>query len=169
MNEVTIQPDMKMNIFELIAGARFRINNQFIIDPFAGFRYSSYQVYGSVDGLINETSFDEKSDFWDPVLGVQMHYYPHPKVPILFKTDIGGFGAGSEFSWAASINSGYSISPSLDLLAGFSAYGSNYENEVSARDKNVGLDIVMYGFDLGLKYHIPKRYRDPSIFKKEKK
>lgn len=123
-------PDMKMNIFELIAGGRFRINDFLILDPFVGFHYTQYHIYGTIQG-IDTTSFDEQTDFWDPVIGFQLHYFPHPRVPIIFKADIGGFGLGSKFSWTTSLISGYTISPSLDLLAGFTAYGTNYETENS--------------------------------------
>jgi len=162
-NDLEIKPDMKMNILELIAGARFRVNKYFIIDPFAGFRYSNYNIYGSIEGL-NTHSFDEDVDYWDPVIGVQMSYYPHPRVPIQLKTDIGGFGAGSQFSWTVSINSGYTISPSIDLIAGFAAYGADYEKEI-VMNNSIGLDMTMYGFDLGMKYHIPKRNKNKSVFK----
>jgi hypothetical protein len=163
-NDIVLKPEMKMNIFELIAGARFRVNKFFIVDPFAGFRYTSYNIYGSVEG-INTNSFDEDADFWDPVIGIQMSYFPHPRVPIIFKTDIGGFGAGSQFSWTVSINSGYTISPSIDLLTGFAAYGTDFEKK-NALGNNIGLDMTMYGFDLGMKYHIPKRIKDKSVFKR---
>jgi hypothetical protein len=163
LNEVVIEPHLKMNIFELIAGPRFRINPVFDIDPYAGFRYSNYNLNGSLEGQSTH-SFEQATEFWDPIIGAQFSFYPHPRVPILFKTDIGGFGAGSAFSWTIAVNSGYTISPSIDLLAGFSAYGSNYERDVS-QINSIGLDMNMYGIDLGLKYHIPKRKKDSDLFK----
>lgn len=161
---IAVLPDMKMNIVEVIAGGRFRVNDFLIFDPFVGFRYTNYHVYGSVQQIKDTTSFDERSDFWDPVIGLQMHYFPHPRVPIILKIDVGGFGVGSVFSWTTSINSGYTLSPSFDLLAGFSAYGSNFEAENSLGN-TIGLNMIMYGFDIGIKYHIPKRNKDKSIFK----
>ena len=158
---------MKMNIIEVISGGRFRVNDYLIFDPFVGFRYTSYHIYGSVQGIADTTSFDEKTDFWDPVLGLQIHYFPHPRVPLILKMDVGGFGVGSVFSWTTSINSGYTISPSFDFLAGFSAYGSNYETENSLGN-TIGLNMIMYGFDFGLRYHIPKRNKEKSVFKKVK-
>lgn len=164
--DVSIEANFKMTIFELIAGARFRVSEQIVIDPFVGFRYSSYNMYGTVSRIaVDDTSFDDKPDFWDPVVGVQLHYFPAPRVPIKLKADIGGFGAGTEFSWATAINGGYAVSPSIDLMAGFSVYGANYEPE-GTTGKDIGLDIVMYGFDMGMVYHIPKRVKDKTIFKK---
>jgi len=160
-------PDMKMNIVEVIGGGRFRVDDFFIIDPFVGFRYTNYHIYGSVEGIVDTTSFDEKVDYWDPVLGMQLHCYPHPRIPIIVKADVGGFGVGSKFSWAASLISGYTVSPSIDLLIGFSTLSTNFEKENSL-GKTIGLNMIMYGFDLGLRYHIPKRIKDKSVFKKSK-
>ena len=160
-------PDLKLNIAEVIAGGRIRVNDFLIFDPFVGLRYSNYHIYGSIQGIADTTYFDEETDFWDPVLGLQVHYFPHPRVPIILKLDVGGFGVGSVFSWTTSINSGYTLSPSFDLLAGFSAYGSNYETENSLGN-TIGLNMIMYGFDLGIRYNIPKRSKDKSVFKKAK-
>jgi len=162
---IVAAPYMKMNIVEVITGGRFRMKDSFILDPFVGFRYTDYQIYGSIDGIADTTSFDERTGFWDPVIGVQMHYFPHPRVPIIVKADIGGLGAGSKFSWSTSVNSGYTLSPSFDLLAGFVAYGADYETE-NAAGNNIGLNIIMYGFDFGIKYHIPGRAKDKAIFRK---
>jgi len=160
-------PDIKLNIVEVVGGGRFRINDFMILSPYLGFRYSSYHIFGSIEGIKETTSFDEKIDFWDPVLGTQFHYFPHPRVPIIVKADVGGFGAGSKFSWATSIQSGYTLSPSFDLIAGFIAYGADYEKE-NALGNNIGMKMIMYGFDLGVTYHIPKRNKDKSVFKKFK-
>jgi len=160
-------PDLKLNIAGLIGGMRFRVSDKWIIDPYVGVRYTNYHIYGSVEGIKDTTKFDTQVDFWDPVVGLQVAYYPTPRVPVILKTDVGGFGAGTELSWTASINSGYAISPLVDLVAGFLAYGSNYEKEVPM-GKTIGLNMIMYGFDLGAKFYFPKRYRDKTVFKKDK-
>lgn len=160
-------PDLKMNIGELIAGGRFRLSEKFILDPFLGVRYTNYHIYGSVEGPKETNTFDESTDYWDPILGMQMHYFPHPRVPIYAKVDIGGFGVGSTFSWATSLMSGYTLSPSFDLLGGIAALGTDFEKETSIGNM-VGMKMIMYGFNIGVKYHIPKRVKDKSVFKKAK-
>ncbi len=120
------------------------------------------------DGIIDTISVKEKADFWDPVIGFRTLYFPHPRVPTMLKFDVGGFGIGSDFSWTATITGGYSISPQIDLIAGFSAYGTDFIGETKT-GSTAGLKVFMYGFDLGMKIFLPKRYKDPSIFKKSKK
>ncbi len=165
---VVAVPDLVMNIFELIAGMRFDFDEKVYLDPYLGFRYTNYDILGSIEGVIDTTEFEEGADYWDPVLGLRMHYYPHPRVPLTLKTDIGGFGAGSKLSWTASLQGGYTLSPTVDLVAGIIAYGSNFEKENKVGNK-VGLNLTMYGFDLGVRIMIPARYKDPAIFKKGKK
>lgn len=165
---VVAYPGLVMNIFELIAGVRIDYNEVFYLDPYIGFRYTNYSIDGWVEGVMDTTSFSESVNYWDPVLGVRMHYYPHPRVPITLKTDIGGFGAGSTLSYTAALNCGYSLSPTVDLIAGFMAYGSNFEKENEFGNK-VGLNLTMYGLDLGIRIMIPARYKDPAVFKKKAK
>ena len=157
-------PDIKMNILEFIAGMRFDIGEKVYMDPFIGFRYNNYQSSVELDVRDTSKTYSEKSDFWDPVVGLRVHYYPHPRVPLTFKSDIGGFGAGSDFAWSASVNGGYSISPSFDLLAGMLVYNVDFIEE-NAIGNEVGLAVFMYGFDLGIRWKIPAGYKDPAIFK----
>ena len=164
-NSITIEPHLKMNIFEFIGGPRFGVNDSFTVDPFIGFRYSNYKIYGTLK-TNSDHSFEDVSDFWDPVIGIQLSYFPHSRVPVIFKTDMGGFGVGSEFSWALSLNSGYTVSPSIDLLAGFAAYGTRFEKDITELN-TAGLDMNMYGFEMGMTYHIPKRSKAPSVFTKK--
>lgn len=160
-------PELLMNIFELLVGLRYDLNEKIYLDPYIGFRYTNYDVSGRVEGIADTTEFDEKKDYFDPVLGLRVHYYPHPRVPITLKTDIGGFGAGSQFSWTAALNAGYSLSPTVDLVAGITAYGSNFEEENNLGN-DVGMNLTMYGFDLGVRIMIPARSKDAAIFKKFK-
>jgi hypothetical protein len=147
---------------------RFRLTDTFMLDPIAGFRYTNYHLFGSVEGIMNTSEIDEKVDFWDPVIGFQAHYFPHPRVPIELKSNIGGFGVGSEFTWYAALNSGYAVSPRIDVIAGFAALGNKYETETKSGN-TFGLNSVIYGFDMGIRIYLTTRYNDPAVFKKAKR
>ncbi len=161
---IIVHPALKKNIFELIGGMRYRIADNLLLDPFIGLRYTSYYISGDVEGIVNETEIDEHADFWDPLIGVQLHYYPLPRIPVELKADIGGFGIGSELTWSVMFNSGYSLSPSVDLLAGFAALSNQYETETDTRH-TFGMTSVTYGFDLGVRVYFPARAKDPVVFK----
>jgi hypothetical protein len=157
--------EIKMNIAEVIAGARLPAGKKVLFDPFIGFRYNNIKSSVEADGKLDTITVSETIEFWDPVIGVRLNYFPHPRVPLSLRGDIGGFGAGSKLSWTAALKGGYSVSPLIDLIAGFTAYGFDYETE-TGNGRPVGLKTIFYGFNFGVTFHIPKRYKDPVIFKK---
>jgi hypothetical protein len=162
---IVAEPSLKRHILDVNAGMRFRLGGKFILDPLLGVRYTHYYLFGEVDGILNTKELDEKESFFDPVIGLHAHYYPHPRVPIELKVDCGGFGVGSKFTWSAWFNSGYSVSPAVDLIAGFAVLSNNYENETETGN-TYGMTSTTYGFDLGARFYIPGRGKDPSVFKK---
>jgi hypothetical protein len=165
---ITAQPEYQRHILEVITGMMFRLGDKFILDPYAGFRYTHYRLFGEVKGIANTREIDEKVDFWDPVLGIKAHYYPHTRVPIEIKADIGGFGVGSKLTWSAWLNSGYTVSPVVDLIAGFGALSNKYESETGS-GRTYGMTSFTYGITLGARFYIPGRGKDPAVFKKYNK
>jgi hypothetical protein len=164
---ITAKPEYQRHILEVIAGMRFRFGSKFILDPYAGFRYTHYRLFGEVEGIANTNEIDEKVDFWDPVVGCKAHFYPHPRIPLELKADIGGFGVGSELTWSAWFNTGYSVSPTVDLIAGFGALSNKYESE-TASGRTYGMTSLTYGITVGARFYIPGRAKDPAVFKKFK-
>jgi hypothetical protein len=162
---ITAEPAMQKHILELIAGMRLRMGTKFMLDPYVGFRYTMYHLFGSVQGITNTTGFDENVDFWDPILGFKAHFYPHPRIPIELKADIGGFGVGSKLTWSTWFNLGYSVSPTVDLLVGFAALSNQYESE-TASGRTYGMTSLTYGISVGARFYIPSRLKDPAVFKK---
>jgi hypothetical protein len=45
---ITAQPEYQRHILEVIAGMRFRLGDKFILDPYAGFRYTHYRLFGEL-------------------------------------------------------------------------------------------------------------------------
>jgi hypothetical protein len=162
---ITAEPAMQKHIMEMIAGMRFRMGTKFMLDPYLGFRYTMYHLFGSVQGIANTNEFDEHVDFWDPVLGFKAHLYLHPRIPIELKADIGGFGVGSKLTWSTWFNIGYTVSPTVDLLAGFAALSNQYESE-TASGRTYGMTSLTYGISVGARFFIPSRAKDPVVFKK---
>ncbi len=161
------KPELKMNIAELMGGMHFPIGSKWILDPYVGLRYNSFNTLISVDGILDTTSVKETSVYWDPVIGFRAQYFPHPRVPLIFKADVGGFGAGSRISGTAGLTSGYTISPQVDLLAGFSVYAADFVGETKTGGES-SFKAAFYGFNIGVRIIFPKRFRDPSVFKKAK-
>jgi hypothetical protein len=164
-DELTISPEITMNIAGLNVGLHEVVSEKLIIDPYLGLRYNSFLTALEVQGLLKTTNVQEEAVFTDPLLGLRILYFPHPRVPIMFRSDVGGFGIGSDISWTAVLDAGYTLSPQVDLIAGFSAYGMNFTGDGKAGN-TAGLDLIMYGLNLGAKIMFPRRAKDPEVFKK---
>lgn len=162
---ITAEPALQKHILELIAGMRFRLGTKFMLDPYLGFRYTMYHLFGSIQGIANTHEIDENVDFWDPLVGFRAHLYLHPRIPIELKADIGGFGVGSKLTWSAWFNTGYTVSPAVDLLVGFAALSNQYESE-TASGRTYGMTSLTYGISIGARFFIPSRAKDPGVFKK---
>lgn len=162
---VSVAPTLALNIGGLIVGLHEAVNEKLIIDPYIGVRYNSFATTLELQGLMETQEVEEKADFTDPLFGLRIIYFPHPRVPIIFRSDVGGFGLGSDYSWTAMLDAGYSLSPQLDLIGGFSAYGMKFTGEAKT-GSTTSLSMVMYGVNLGVRIMLPGRVKDPTVFKK---
>ena len=160
-----VNPVYKRHIAELIGGWRINLDNKFFFDPYIGLRYTHYEISGNFSTNLQTQDFSEVAQYWDPVLGIKIHYYPHPRIPIEFRGDIGGFGLGSDFTWSTFINTGYSVAPWLDCIVGFAALGNSYHT-TNVLGGDVSLESITYGFDFGLRLYLTGRAKDGSIYKK---
>jgi hypothetical protein len=162
---ITAKPELQRHILQVSSGYRFRLGDKFLLDPYAGFRYTYYHLFGEVEQITGTSELDEHQGFWDPVIGWHAYYFPHPRIPIDLRVDFGGFGIGSEFTWSAWFNCGYAVSPSVDLILGFASLSNEYRNE-TASGNNFGMISTTYGIDFGARFYIPGRGKDSSVFKK---
>lgn len=163
-----VVPALGMHILEVDAGARLPVGSKLIFDPYLGFRYNHFKTTMDIDGKFRDTAGTVIVNFADPVLGLRLHYYVLPRLPITVKADIGGWGYESRISWSAGMQIGYTVSPTIDLLAGFTAYGLEYE-QFRSGEPDFRLKNILYGLNLGATVYFPKRHRDPALFKKQKK
>jgi hypothetical protein len=81
--------------FDVVGGARYwRQNGDLSLNATAGLDVSDLQLSGS-----RATTGSRTVDWVDPLIGAQMRYPVAPGQHIFVRGDIGGFGAGSDFSW----------------------------------------------------------------------
>ena len=83
----------------------------------------------------------------DPIIGIRGRYYVSRAVFLNLCGDIGGFGAGSEFSWQALGGVGVQVSRWCDLELGYRALGFDYE---PGRTKQ---DLISHGVITGAVVH----------------
>jgi hypothetical protein len=82
----------------------------------------------------------------DPVVGFRMRHWIAPRWFVNLYGDVGGFGIGSRFSWAASAGLGYRATDKLKLESYYRAYAVDYE------DDGFVYDTTLHGLFFGLAY-----------------
>ena len=91
-------------------------------------------------------------DWVDPLIGFRIRQMFAPGQELMFRADVGGFGAGSFFSWNAIAAYNFNICVMNGVtytgMLGFRALSVNYD-QGSARTK-YDYDVVQYGPVMGL-------------------
>jgi len=134
--------DMSMAIVEGDVG--YQVVNS--VDFLAGIR----RVSGSA-GLTTDqgTIAEVDGGFTDPIVGARFHRYLSEKLWVNIRGDVGGFGAGSEFSWFVSAVGGFRVSSLISLDFGYRIWDFDYESD----DDFKKLDLALAGFGGGLTFH----------------
>jgi len=90
----------------------------------------------------------------DPVVGARVRHQIAPGKELRVRGDIGGFGAGSDFSWQAAANYGFQtrcFGIPLNLAIGYRALYVDY-SESGPFGKN-GLDLLQHGPMMGVSFN----------------
>lgn len=129
--------DLEMLIAEADAG--YRIGGG-PVEVFAGARL--FSTNARIDGP-QQTLAEGGATWVDPLVGLRFRKWLG-KWQVALQGDIGGFGAGSDFSWGAQAALGYRVSHTVSLHATYSALSFDYEG-----GREIGkLDSTLGGFGL---------------------
>lgn len=130
--------------------ARLFANNRGSVDALAGFRYWHLHNELRLDsGILPGFSGDESQDFVDPVLGARFRLNMKKGWFATLKADVGGFGAGSEFSWQIYSGIGKEFKQKYSLLLAYRRLDVDYRNSGFVFDTK--MNGVMLGFAVRLK------------------
>ena len=118
------------------------------IEAMAGARYTYLRnrVESEAAGFLtaNQRMIDKSKNWIDPIIGGRLLWNPHKNWQVNFEADIGGFGAGSDFSSNLNVGVFYRITDWLLLWGGYRGLYTNY-------DKNhFKFDAWIHGPYLGL-------------------
>ena len=83
----------------------------------------------------------------DPLIAVRMRHWLNERVFLNLYGDIGGFGVGSDFTWAAAGGLGYQATENLALELYYRAYSVDYE------DDGFLYDTTLHGVFAGLAFY----------------
>ncbi len=120
--------DSKCCTAEVFAGVRlWFLDNELRFDP----------------GLLSEAVFSQDKNWVDPIVGARARVALSEKWFLMFLADLGGFGAGSDFTWQAFAGAGYQISKTWSVKFGYRVLGIDFQ------DGGFVYDVTLQGFVLG--------------------
>ncbi len=102
------------------------------IEPYAGARYVSLETDVKVTGggpLGRVRAAGVDLNWWDPIIGIRGRAPITQKLSASGFADIGGFGAGSKFSWEIFAGLDYAVTPRISAAAGFRYLSIDYESD----------------------------------------
>ena len=134
--------DMSMTIIEGNVG--YQVANS--LDVLAGVRGVNTSSSLATDaGTLAEVD----GGFVDPIVGGRFRRDLSEKLWVNLRGDVGGFGAGSDFSWFLSAVSGYRVSRLISLDFGYRIWDLDFESDNDLKT----LDVTLAGFAFGLTFH----------------
>jgi len=126
---VTGRVDSKQFMATLQGGYRLLDAPDFTLDALAGARFwhVSNKARLSVRGL--SRSHEESFGWVEPVIGIRTFSHLTSKLSFQAQADIGGFGAGSDFSWSMLATVNYSFTDKLSVSAGYKVLDVDYDRK----------------------------------------
>jgi hypothetical protein len=134
--------DMSMTLVEGDVGYEVASSLDFL----AGVRTVSASA-----GLLTDQGTLSEADggFTDPIVGARFRRDLTEKLWVNIRGDVGGFGAGSDFSWFVTAAGGVRVSKLISLDFGYRIWDFDYESDEDLKR----LDLALAGFGGGLTFH----------------
>ena len=123
-------------------------DTEVVVDAYAGARYTWLETEVDFD---NFGSPDRDRDWWDPILGAQSQIDLSRHWFLWMRSDLGGFGAGSDFTANGSAAIGYRFSifgHGMAARAGYRVLFQDYDTDSGAN--RFEWDMTTHGPTIGL-------------------
>lgn len=137
-----VNVDVNMLLSTTAFGYRAYDRDGWLLEPYAGARYVSLETDVKITGggpLGIERSASVDLDWWDPVIGVRGRAPITQRLSAGAFADIGGFGAGSQFTWEIYAGLDYAVTEHVSAVAGFRYISIDYDQD------RADLKLDLYG------------------------
>ena len=124
----------------------YRVSKYF--EPLAGVRYNN--LSGEIQGPLGRNPGGTQ-EWWDPIVGANLSLPLGKKFSFKVRGDIGGFGAGSDFTWQAYPHFDWQFTKWGSLQFGYRWLDVDYETGSGA--SRFKYDMLIQGPQLGLTFH----------------
>jgi hypothetical protein len=148
-----IDVDVHQGVLELLAARRLN-SGEGHIEIFAGIRWWDNDVDVVVDPavLLGDRTASIDQDWVDPVIGARFTMPMADKWKLVLRGDVGGFGAGSDFTAVAAGGILYSFNQTISLDVQYKALWVDYEDGTRGTPGYFAYDTVTHGPLVGLKF-----------------
>ncbi len=148
-----IDADIRQGILELLAAKRFDLASGYY-EIIGGVRWWDNDIDVEVDPLVlpgtAAISIDE--NWVDPVIGIRFTRPMKEKWKLVLRGDVGGFGAGSDFTASAAGGILYSFNETISLDVKYRALWVDFEDGTRGTPGYFAYDTVTHGPILGVKF-----------------
>ncbi|CTQ55341.1 hypothetical protein LP7551_03882 [Roseibium album] len=134
-------------IIEARAGYRFLVEGPSWLEAYGGVRYWDVTQTLSITGggRFGLTRTGSAGDQWiDPIVGLRGRYGVTENWGLVGQGDIGGFGAGSDFSWRAQAGVQYAFENGLAIDLEYKALQVDFDNGKTGANRFVW-DVIQHG------------------------
>ena len=146
-----LSASLRQDIWELFVSRRLSAGDG-NTEIFAGVRGWDNRVRASIDPAVLPGSASARidEDWVDPVVGMRWTGPLAERWQLRLRGDIGGFGVGSDFSWAVKATAFFRMTDSLVLEFGYRAVDVDYENDNPPDQGFFAYDATTHGPLVGL-------------------
>lgn len=147
MEDGKIDVDFTETIFEIAGFYRF-FRGIHAVDGLAGLRYTHMDV--ELDFPDPLPNVDQDQDWVDPFIGARWQWHFADKWRLNLRTDLGGFGVGSDFTWNAVGLIDFQPWQHVGLFGGYRALYQDYSD--GSGSKKFEYDATTHGPILGFNF-----------------
>lgn len=130
----------------LMGGYRVLDRSQFTLDALGGARLwhisNDVTLNGSLGGRSGSVSYSESFGWIDPLVGLRAFLPLTEQLSLQGQADIGGFGAGSDFTWSALATVNYVFSNQLSASLGYKVLDVDYNRDGNVYDTRLGGPVL---------------------------
>jgi hypothetical protein len=138
--------DTKQFTATLMGGYRVIDTSQLTLDALGGVRFwhisNDVTLTGSLGGPVGSVSYGESFGWVDPLVGLRAFVPLTEKLSLQAQADIGGFGAGSDFTWSALATVNYVFNDRLSGSVGYKVLDVDYNRNGHVYDTRLSGPVL---------------------------
>lgn len=146
-----VDADIDAKILELAVVRRIELSDN-SLDLYAGIRRWDADLDIAIETFFFEDTIRTGDEWTDPIVGARYQHSLSPKWRLIGQGDIGGFGAGSEFSWNAAAGVSYATSDKASFQLVYRVLSVDRKSPGIGGGEQVDLNITIQGPLIGFAY-----------------